>query len=192
MTLEIGNVGKEIEETGITTITINRKKLEAARRRMGATTASAMVRRLVDVYLGSEGEEIEDEKLRELMKKKREAEEKVAKIKKELVEAEAEVERLQLEIFGKIPRQTEKVTELKVSERPEVQEKYVKKVNEFLKTDPEYKDVWEFQVFVPEEIMEKYVGLHKEEIAELGLKNEKAMVSWLIKITEGKLVVKTK
>ena len=192
MTLEIGEVGKEIEETGITTITISRKKLEAARRRMGTSTASATIRRLVDLYLGAEGEEIEDEKLRGLMKQKREVEENRIEAKKRLAELEAEEERLQMEIFGKIPSQVKEQVEVKVSEKAEVQEAYVKKVNEFIKADPEYREVWEFQSFVPEEIMEKYVGLHKGEMGELEMKNEKQMISWLVKVTEGKLCVKVK
>ena len=183
---------KTEDNVTITTVTINKEKLKMAVERMGVKTASAALRRLVDVFLGSEGEEIEDEELRGLMKKKREAEEKAVETKKKLREAEEEVEKLQREIFGKIPRQTEKKEELKVSEKAEVQEEYVKRVNEFIKADPEYGEVWEFQSFVPEEVMEKYVGLHKGEIEELEMKNEKQMISWLVKVTEGKLCVKVK
>ena len=187
---------KEMTETKdnvtITTVTLNREKLEMARRRMNVSTASAALRRLVDLYLGSEGEEIEDEELRSLMEKKRKAEERGVGLKKVLLEVDEEVAKLQREIFGKIPRQSEKVAELKESEKAKVKEEYVKKVNEFIKADPEYGAVWEFQSFVPEEVMEKYVGLHKGEIEELEIKNEKQMASWLLKATEGKLCVKVK
>ena len=183
---------KTEDNVTITTVTINRSKLDATVERMGVKTASAALRRLVDVYLGSEGEEIEDEELKKLMEKKRGAEEKSGKLKQELAEVEEEVEKLQREIFGKIPRQSEKVAELKESEKVEVQEEYVKKVNEFIKADPEYGAVWEFQSFVPEEVMEKYVGLHKGEMGKLEMKNEKQMVSWLVRVVEGKLCVKVK
>ena len=183
---------KTEDNVSVTTVTLNKEKLEVARRRMGVPTASAALRRLVDVYLGSEGEEIEDEELRSLMKNKREAEEKVTEMRQKLLVEEEKVEKLQREIFGKIPRQVEKKEELKVSEKSEVQEAYVQKVNEFIKADPEYGAVWEFQSFVPEEVMEKYVGMHKGEIEELELKNEKQMISWLVEVTGGKLCVKTK
>lgn len=183
---------KEGEVTGITTVTLNKEKLKMVVKRMGTTTVSAALRRLVDIYLGSEGEDVEDEELRELMEQKRVAEKRVVEIKQEFLIAEERVAELQKEIFGKIPRQGEKQVELKTSERPEVQEAYVEKVNSFIKANPEYREVWEFQHFIPEEVMEKYVGLHKGEVEELQFKSKAAMQKWLLKVTEGRLCVRTK
>ena len=183
---------KTEDNVTITTVTINRSKLDATVERMGVKTASAALRRLVDIYLGSPVEEIEDEELKELMEQKRVAERRVFEIKQELLTAEERMTELQREIFGKIPRQNEKQVELKESEKVEVREAYVEKVNEFIKADPEYSSVWKFQSFVPEEVMEKYVGLHKGEMGELEMKNEKQMISWLVEVTKGKLCVKTK
>lgn len=174
---------KDKGNVSVTTVTLDQEKLTAAKNKMRVSSASEVLRRLVDVYLGWEVEE--NDELKELMDKKKEAEERV-------LEAEAEVAKLQREVFEKMPKNTEVKEDVKEYEKEEVREGYVEKVNEFLKTDPEYRGVWEFQCFVPKDVMQKYVGSHKKEMEELGFKNEAAMQRWLLEVTEGRLCVKTK